>query len=171
MKLWVKIVIGMSVLLLFLFLMGVLTRGLFGPSIRVDFVAKGPSVEGERTVLVDATSENPLNILRAIYVNSGEIRVTGVSFFNRNEEVVDVKMDITSCKNRNEEVSKEKMPGVEKYTKSVSQEVQPNTPMVRSIKITENGLIPDTYICTLSAVDSNKPEIIYENKQFFLKVK
>ena len=220
MKLWVKIVIGMSVLFLFsLIFLFVFARGITidegSKECLVDedcvFLTEAGSCDAgcynkeERPIVLwgntggkcfkdpvstsirvfsckcsnnkcntdfsslkrKASPYNPIQLSSTVKISAGKQKTMDISFYNaRPVTATNAKFKVTSCLNKGNFVVSDKIPEVE----SVSKEVSASTSMDYEIKITENGLIPDTYICTLSVVNSNEPEMIYESKQFFLKV-
>lgn len=110
----------------------------------------------------EPTSENPITISQTVEIGRNDKKTMTVGFYNADTmSAEDATFAITDCLDVTEnkpEVS------------SISQKVSPNTAAGFSIILTENGLAPDTYICTLAVCKGDDCADPYEAKQFFLAV-
>ncbi len=202
MKLWVKIVIGMSVLLLLVVLFfwpksecgydqgyGDFTKtrctclGFIEgtPELDIEIDSKkdyscfGIKIgetkiisQWEMELKQSATYYYPITIPPQIKIDSSKSKTMEISFYNKGQATaVAAKFVITDCIDHNSQ-DRKNIPPPE--VDSTPTDIPTNISMSYEVKITENGLIPNRYLCTMSVINSNEPEMIYESKQFFLKV-
>lgn len=117
----------------------------------------------------EPTSQNPITISQTIEIGRNGEKTMTVGFYNKRINTAEEStLVITRCLDKTQTEVAENKP----YMASISQKVPSNTASGFSVILTENGLVPGTYICTL-AVCNNQDCIgdnLYEEKQFFLTV-
>lgn len=115
------------------------------------------------------TAENPITISQSIEIGRNSEKTMDVGFYNQDTNSAKAAtFAITSCLDKAKKSVTEKP-----EMASISQDVPANTAMGFSVILTEKGLAPGTYICTLAICDSadcSTVEKTYETKQFFLTV-
>ncbi len=115
--------------------------------------------------IIAANRMFPINLAQSLTYSIGESDVgSSVAFYNENKNKVYATVDIINCRNPEYEF----LPlNIESY----NIEVMPNQSQVFPFYLSfDIEPVENIYICTLSVVNSNEPEMIYESKQFFLRV-
>jgi len=129
--------------------------------------AKLPEAFALTQLEAEPTSENPITLQRTIDVERNEQKLMNVGFYNSNFNSADnAVFQIVNCLGENIE---DKLPQVE----SIPQTVGPSEAAGYQIKIIENGMPADTYICQMAVcneVGTCEGADRYETKQFFLRV-
>lgn len=113
----------------------------------------------------EPTAANPITISQTIEIGRNDEKTMTVGFYNRDINTADdATFVIDSCL----DVLDDEKP----IMKSIPQNVGANTATGYSVKLTENGLAPGTYICTLAVCknDDCETQEPYETEQFFLRV-
>ncbi len=113
------------------------------------------------------TAENPITISKTIEIGRNSEKTMDVGFYNKDTNSAKAAaFFITSCLDK----AKTIVPSPPEMA-SISQDVPANTAMGFSVILTEKGLPPGTYICTLEVCENADCVIkSYETKQFFLTV-
>lgn len=118
----------------------------------------------------EPTSENPITVSQTIEIGRNDEKTMTVGFYNKDTMTAEkAAFVVISCLDKEKnQVPDEGRPDVA----SISQDVSANTAAGFSVILTENGLAPGTYICTLAVCNdgdcvATEP---YETKQFFLNV-
>ena len=117
----------------------------------------------------EPTSENPITISNTVEIGRTDEKTMSVGIYNKDTSTaIAAAFAIKEC------LDKEKTPVLDENKPamaSISQDVSANTATGFSIILTENGLAPGTYICTLAVCNNGDCGVgTYEAKQFFLTV-
>ncbi|PIN76190.1 hypothetical protein COV17_03090 [Candidatus Woesearchaeota archaeon CG10_big_fil_rev_8_21_14_0_10_36_11] len=116
----------------------------------------------------EPTSANPITIQQTIEISRNDEKTMSVGFYNKDTNTATAAaFVVTEC------LDKAKTPvDLKPEMASISQDVPANTAVGFSLILTENGLAPGTYICTLGVCKDGDCDTTpaYQEKQFFLTV-
>ncbi|MBR9682998.1 hypothetical protein GOV03_00470 [Candidatus Woesearchaeota archaeon] len=116
----------------------------------------------------EPTSENPITISQTVEITRNDEKTMSVGFYNKDTSTATGStFAVTECLDKEKNlVLEENKPDMA----SISQDVAANTATGFSIILTEKGLAPGTFICTLAVCNMDDCTEPYDSKQFFLKV-
>ena len=118
----------------------------------------------------EPTSENPITISKTVEIARNSEKTMSVGFYNSDtNKAKSAEFSVTECLDKSKTaVLESSRPGMA----SIKQDLSANTAKGFSLILSENGLAPGTYICTLAVCNDGDcvTTPAYEEKQFFLTV-